>query len=1377
MKCIFWNIRGIANGSLRLALKRLIQKNSPDLVFIAEPWMDFSNFPSRWMSRFDLKPFAFNQRGSDLPNLWCFCKTHLNPVIVSIDNQQISFTINLNNTVLGFSVIYASTCYITRRYLWTSLNNIIANNVNPWTFIGDFNAIIGADEYKGSHNPARIPMQDFFHWSDSNKLIHLPTVGNFFTWSNGRRGRQLTEKRLDRVICNLDMLDLCNTVVCHTLSKLKSDHFPLLFTWDIAKVNIQSQFKFLKMWTLHDDCEKIVKDTWDFKFYGCPMYVLDCKLKLLKSKLKEWNKHIFGDVKLKVEEADKALKEIQQQISIGGYNDSLQLQEAKAQNELERALIIEEEYWREKAHIKWHVEGDRNTKFFHTYAKIRRKQNLISSLKINDVVTIDNHVIESHLIEHFTNIFNQGIVMQDTGLIERVIPSLVNESTNAMLTAIPSAEEITHAVKNLKSDSAPGPDGFGAIFFQKFWEIIKHDVISAVLQFFLQNWMLPNYNSNTLVLIPKNNEPNSINHYRPIALANFKSKIISKIIADRLAAILPSLISPQQKGFIKGRNIRDGICLTSEAINILGNKSFSGNVALKIDISKAFDTLNWSFLLKTLSCFGFCDKFCNWIDTILNSAMLSIGINGKQAGFFKCSNGVRQGDPLSPLLFCLAEEVLSRGIALLVNNNHVNLIKASRNCSVPSHTLYADDIMIFCRGDQKSINAIAALLTEYAAISGQVCNKDKSLIYAGGMSADRHRCLADILGFQMANPPFIYLGAPIFVGRPKPGYFSFIADKVKVKLAHWKSCLLSMAGRLQLITSVIHSMFLHCITIYNWPASLIKQISSWMRNFLWSGNMEQRKVLTVAWKDCCSSKKVGGLGIKALSNFNSVSNLQLCWIFVKGEQEWTHLLASRIKRNHKLISYHINSSIWTSIKACYSTVIDNTKWIIGNGAKVNFWLDTWLDEPIANTFNIPRVFHKHIKVLVKDWLLGQRWCIPENVLQAFPNLSQMISSVQIPESGVEDCIVWKDSHNGELSLQQAYNRFQRHRPEITWKNLIWNKHVPPSHAMVVWKMIYNKMPTDENFSLRGFSGPSFCSLCQCDADSTAHVFFECTFVRPIWNWLLAKLHFPYAVNNIQDCIEMLSISRSPQAKAVVLSMVCSLFYFVWRARNSMRFEGRKIHWKACISQIMARAKLVGDNRTNASDNNITSFLILKGMQVNLNPNRPASFMNVLWCPPPLGWVKVNIDGVARGNPVTMACGGLYRDSNAVHLGSFCDYMGEGNSELAEFWAAIIAIEKAVSLGWRKIWIETDCLLVVKAFSDTTLVPWKIRSRWHHCHDLLQSLDFMISHIYREANFCADYLANIGHSNRFFCWFNFVHPLIVKDYLLDMDGTPRLRLYR
>jgi hypothetical protein len=287
-------------------------------------------------------------------------------------------------------------------------------------------------------------------------------------------------------------------------------------------------------------------------------------------------------------------------------------------------------------------------------------------------------------------------------LAEAVILKLVTDEVNALMTLLPSHQEIKSAVFALNKDSAPGPDGFGAFFFQHYWDIVKLYVFNAVLEFFTTSWILPGFNSNITALLPKSSSATSIDQYMPISMANFKFKIISKIIADRLAKIMPNLISEEQMGFIQDRNIKDCICVASEAVNLLHNKAYGGNLALKIDISKAFDTLEWPFLLKVHNFYGFNETFCNWILVILKSAWLSISINGKSEGYFNCSRGVRQGDPLSPHLFCIAKDVLSRSIAKLVpshtrsDEGKIDLIKGTRHINVPSHTFYADDLMVFC---------------------------------------------------------------------------------------------------------------------------------------------------------------------------------------------------------------------------------------------------------------------------------------------------------------------------------------------------------------------------------------------------------------------------------------------------------------------------------------------------------------------------------------------------------------------------------------------------------------------------------------------------------------------------------------------------------
>lgn len=371
------------------------------------------------------------------------------------------------------------------------------------------------------------------------------------------------------------------------------------------------------------------------------MYILSRKLKLLKQKLKEWNHNIFGNVHVIVKTAEIQLAAIQEAIDIQGLTDNLLAQQKIAQINLENALSKEEAFWQERAKSQWHLEGDRNTKYFQRLAKIKSKTKPINAIRVDDEIVTDPELITSHFKNHFQNLFSSNIFLQVDSLVEDVIPSMISTNTNSLLKMIPSQEEIKRAVFYLNKDSAPGSDGFGAIFYQSFWSIVCNDVCKAVMEFFSKGWILPNFNSNTLILIPKTENANTVEQYRPIALANFKFKIITKILAERLAPIMKTIISEEKRGFIQGRNIRDCICTTSEAINLLNNKSFGGNVDFKIDIAKAFDTIEWDFLLKVLKQFGFNDVFCNWIQVILESANLSISINGKQHGYFKCKRGVR----------------------------------------------------------------------------------------------------------------------------------------------------------------------------------------------------------------------------------------------------------------------------------------------------------------------------------------------------------------------------------------------------------------------------------------------------------------------------------------------------------------------------------------------------------------------------------------------------------------------------------------------------------------------------------------------------------------------------------------------------------------
>ncbi|CAL0324296.1 unnamed protein product [Lupinus luteus] len=697
--------------------------------------------PGFW-SKLGLKLFICNDRDSLIPNIWGICSSDLNPTVLATSSQQVSISLKFDNKQVFVCAVYAHTQFVRRRAIWCDILNLVGSFPGSWCCIGDFNAVIGSNECRGAHLPNKTSSDEFRDFSDSAQLTHLVTRGAYFTWSNKRRGSALTEKRLDRVLCNDAWLGDWSQSTCFTLPRAMSDHHPLMLCTSSSSVTRQTPFKFHKMWLLNNSLRKLVHDTWIIPVVGCPMYVLSKKLRNLKVALKVWNKEVFGNIHLKVKDALEKVDSIQLSMSNLGQDQHLLDQENSAQNDLSLALQVQEEFWREKARINWCTKGDRNTAYFHKLAKIRHASKSMSMLRHDSHVLLGQGEIADHALSYFTNLYASDNYTQQNDLIQQVVPSLVSENQNNLLTKIPTNDEIKAAAFGMNGDGAPGPDGFGGCFFKEFWDIVCHDVCNSVTQFFTQAWILLNLNSNLVVLIPKFPGADGIEDFRPIALANFQFKIITKVLADRLASIAPSIISPQQRGFIKGRSIHDCICIASEAVNLLDYKTHGGNLAIKLDVRKAFDTLDWNFLLNTLSAFGFHERFIHWVEVILKSAMLSISVNGQSIGYFHCKRGVRQGDPLSPILFCLAEDVFSRGLMKLHEQGKIHHISGPRNISTPTHVLYADDILIFCKGVKRDIRALNNLISSYANASGQHISQAKCKFYS---SSSNHREVYDLI--------------------------------------------------------------------------------------------------------------------------------------------------------------------------------------------------------------------------------------------------------------------------------------------------------------------------------------------------------------------------------------------------------------------------------------------------------------------------------------------------------------------------------------------------------------------------------------------------------------------------------------------------------
>lgn len=333
-----------------------------------------------------------------------------------------------------------------------------------------------------------------------------------------------------------------------------------------------------------------------------------------------------------------------------------------------------------------------------------------------------------------------------------------------MLTRTVTEEKIRDVVFKMPSNKSPGPDGFTTEFFKSSWSIIAKDFTIAVQSFFGKGFLPKGFNPTILELIPKKDSAQEMRDYKPISCCNVLYKVISKIIVNILKNTLPRCISHNQSAFVRGRLLVENLLLATEIVKDYHKEDISPRCAMKIDIAKAFDSVHWPFLLKTLKALNMPDDFIRWIELCVCTASFSVQVNGELAGFFQSKRGLRQGCALSPYLFVICMNVLSHMLDKALERKLFGYHPRCKNILL-THLCFAYDLMVFTDGTKRSIEGVLQVFTDFAAMSGLNINLEKSTLYIAGISEDTETDILNRFPFASGRLPVRYLGLPLLTKR------------------------------------------------------------------------------------------------------------------------------------------------------------------------------------------------------------------------------------------------------------------------------------------------------------------------------------------------------------------------------------------------------------------------------------------------------------------------------------------------------------------------------------------------------------------------------------------------------------------------------------
>ncbi len=529
-------------------------------------------------------------------------------------------------------------------------------------------------------------------------------------------------------------------------------------------------------------------------------------------------------------------------------------------------------------------------------------------------------------------------------------------------------EECGLALMGLANGKSPGSDGLPVDFYKCFWGDIKDVVHDSFKYSFDAGELSIDQRRGVIHIIPKKDkDPRHLKNWRPLTLLNADYKILAKALANRLQLVVSGLVSTDQTGYIKGRFIGDNIRTISDMIDYAQLNHKEGIIAL-LDFEKAFDSIKWTFLDKVLHSFNFGHQFQKWIRTLYHNFSCCVTNNGHASSFFSLQRGVRQGCPISPLLFVLVVEVLANRLRTDTNIQGIEIDDQEIKL-----TQLADDTTLFLK-DELSLNRALETLDKFALVSGLKLNRTKTELLKLGRGQLRDQAKSRNSGIKYISEGFKSLGIWFSIGGNDSSKLNFVncIDRIRTQINIWRQRNLSLKGKITILKALIVPQLVYVCSMLFVPDWFTAAVNKLFNDFLWDGKRAKVKNSTVIGE---ISK--GGLKMPHVNSI--IQSLKLNWLRrlldPRCEGKWKSLSwrlinVSPVELSSKLLPKHLPPcatpfyqqiiDVWYDVYSVeprnVGEVLKEKVWrncrILVGGAPVCHGYKTWEDAGIERIENL-----------------------------------------------------------------------------------------------------------------------------------------------------------------------------------------------------------------------------------------------------------------------------------------------------------------------------------------------------------------------------------------------------------------------------------------